>query len=84
MQCGFVEDCGTRNAIFMLRNIDERAILMKKDLYVCFIHYAKAFNSVKHMELMNMLERLDIDGKDLRILQSLYWNQRAAVRLKGT
>ena len=41
---------------------------MKKDLYVCFIDYAKAFDSVKHMELMNMLEHLDIDGKDLRIL----------------
>jgi hypothetical protein len=74
MQCGFVEDCGIRNAIFMLRNISERAIQMKKDLYVCFIDYAKAFDSVKHKELMNMMERLDIDAKDLRILQSLYWN----------
>ena len=77
MQCVFVENCRTRNAVFMLRNIGERAIQMKKDLYICFIDYAKAFDSVKHME------RLDIDGKDLRILQSLYWNQRAAVRVKG-
>jgi len=30
-----------------------------------------------------MLERLDMDVKDLRILQSLYWSQRAAVRVEG-
>src|SRR5215469_16889474 len=30
---------------------------------------------------MKMLERLEIDGKDLRIIKNLYWNQRVAVKI---
>ena len=37
--CGFVEDAGTRNAIFMVRMLSERAIKMQKELYMCFIDY---------------------------------------------
>ena len=42
-QCGFVQDAGTRNAIFIVRMISELAIEMQKDLYLCFIDYTKAF-----------------------------------------
>ena len=30
-----------------------------------------------------MLNQLDIDGKDLRVLRNLYWDQTAAVRIDG-
>ena len=80
-RCGFVEDCGTRNAIFMLRMLSERAIEMKQDLYLCFIDYTKAFDTVKHGELFNILCDLNLDGNDLRIIRNLYWNQTAAVRV---
>ena len=80
-QCGFVEDCGTRNAIFMLRMLSERAIEMKQDLYLCFIDYTKAFDTVKHGKLFSILCNLNLDGKDLRIIRNLYWNQTAAVRV---
>ena len=40
-QFGFVEDAGTRNAISVLRVITERAIEMQKDIFMCFIDYAK-------------------------------------------
>ena len=30
-----------------------------------------------------MLNQLDIDGKDLRVLRNLYWDQTAAVRVDG-
>ncbi len=30
---------------------------------------------------MRMLEGLEIDGKDLRLIHNLYWNQEAAVRV---
>ena len=36
-QCGFVEDTGTRNAIFIVRTLCERAIEVQHDLYLCFI-----------------------------------------------
>ena len=83
VQCGFVKDSGTRNAIFILRHLCEKAIEVKKDLYVCFIDYTKAFDRVRHTSLIDMLQDLDIDGKDIRIMRNLYWNQEAAVRYEN-
>ncbi|GFR92248.1 endonuclease-reverse transcriptase [Elysia marginata] len=80
-QFGFVEDRGTRNAIFTLSMIIERAIEMKKDLYLCFIDYSKAFDRVRPDELYKILNRIDIDGKDLRVVRNLYWDQNAATRI---
>ena len=61
----------------------ERCIEVQKDLYICFIDYFKAFDKVKHEKLFEMLNQLDIDGKDLRVLRNLYWDQTAAVRVGG-
>lgn len=80
-QYGFVQNAGTRNAIFVLRMLCERNIEMQQDLYLCFIDYSKAFDKVRHRNLIDILESLDIDGKDLRLLKNLYWDQRAAVRV---
>jgi len=54
-QYGFTPDKGTRNAIFVLRMLGERAVEMQKDLYVCFIDYVKAFDRVQHGPLFEML-----------------------------
>ena len=80
-QCGFVEDSGTRNAIWMVRMLSERAIEMQKDLYMCFIDYTKAFDKVQHEELFKMLQSLDIDGKDIRLLRNLYLEQTACMKV---
>ena len=50
----------------MLYLLMERCI--QKDLHLCFIDYSKAFDKVKHEELLVMLRKLDIDGKDLRVI----------------
>ncbi|XP_037775570.1 uncharacterized protein LOC119572536 [Penaeus monodon] len=47
-QCGFVEDNGISNATYMLRTIIERSREMQQDLYLCFIDYTKAFDTLKH------------------------------------
>ena len=80
-QCGFVEDTGTRNAIFIVRALCERAIEVQHDLYLCFIDYTKAFDKVKHEDLFEFLQNLDIGGKDLRLIRNLYWEQSAAIRI---
>ena len=82
-QCGFTKDTGTRNAIFILRNICERAIEVNKDLYLCFIDFNKAFDRVRHKRLLDMLQSLDLDGKDIRLIKNLYWNQSAAIRYQN-
>ncbi len=82
-QYGFMEDRGTRNAISTLNRLIERSVEVQKDIFLCFIDYSKAFDKVKHEELFNILQSLDIDGKDLRVIRNLYWEQTAAMRVDG-
>ena len=82
-QFGFVANKGTTNAIFTMTMLTERCIEMQKDLYLCFIDYSKAFDKVRHEDLFQILNALDINGKDLRILSNLHWRQTATVRIDG-
>ena len=70
-----------RNKVYTGRVI-ERTLEVNKDLYVCFIDYTKAFDRVRHVEIITILQQLNIDGKDLRIIKNIYWEQKAAVRVE--
>ena len=83
-QCGFVEGKGTTNAIFILRTLIERALEIQKDVYLCFIDYTKAFDRVRHDEIIKEQTKLKINGKDLRIIKNMYWEQTAAMRVEGS
>ena len=61
----------------------ERAIEMQKNLFFIFTDYEKAFDRVKHHEIMKDLEQMDIDRKGKRLLETLYWEQIAAISLNG-
>ena len=80
-QYGFVQDAGTRNAIFTIRLLAERALELQKDIFICFIDFAKAFDKVKHDHLLDLLQKLNLDGKDLRVIWNLYWEQSACIRI---
>ncbi|GFO12960.1 endonuclease-reverse transcriptase [Plakobranchus ocellatus] len=82
-QCGFVEDKGTSNAICVLLTLIERPLEVQKDVYLCFIDYTKAFDRVRHDEIITELQQLNIDGKDLRIIKTMYWEQTAAMRIEN-
>ena len=78
-----MEDAGTRNAIFVLRVITKRPVEMQKDIYMCFIDYAKAFDKVRHQELFEDLDKLDLYRKDVHLLAGLYLNQTACIQRDG-
>ncbi|GFO02707.1 endonuclease-reverse transcriptase [Plakobranchus ocellatus] len=82
-QCGFVEDRGISNAIYILQTLIERALEVQKDVYLCFIDYTKAFDRVRHDEIITELKQFNIDGKDLRIIKTKYWEQTAAMRIEN-
>ena len=65
-QYGFMPDKGTRNAIFVLKRLVERSVEKQKDVYTCFIDYSKAFDTVKHDSLVELLQSLDVDDADTR------------------
>ena len=82
-QHGFRKGTGTNSAIFALRMIIERSVEMQKTVYLCFVDSEKAFDTVKHEELVNILKSTGMDGKDTRLIGNLYWNQKAAVRIEN-
>ncbi|GFS06587.1 endonuclease-reverse transcriptase [Elysia marginata] len=80
-QCGFLERKGTVNAIYTLRMIVERALEVIKTFFLCLIYHIKAFDKVQHGKIIDNLEKPDIDGKDLKAMKNLYWEQTAAIRV---
>ena len=80
-QFGFRKNKGTRNAIFVMRSITKRSIQMQQDVYAAFIDYEKAVDRVKHIEIMKDLKEIGINGKDIRVIKNLYWEQMAAISI---
>ncbi|GFS25830.1 retrovirus-related Pol polyprotein from type-1 retrotransposable element R2 [Elysia marginata] len=80
-QLGFRKGKGTRGGIFLLRNTCERMVDCQKDLNLCFIDYAKAFDRVNHEKLMEVLAKVGISSHERRLVCEIYWNQSAKVKL---
>ena len=55
VQAGFRKDRGTRYQIANIHWIIEIATKLQKNIYFCFIDYAKAFDCVDHNKLWNIL-----------------------------
>ena len=53
VQAGFRKDRGTKDQIANIRWIIEKARKFQKNIYFCFIDYAKAFDYVDHSKLEN-------------------------------
>ena len=53
VQAGFRKGRGTRDQIANIRWIMEKAREFQKNIYFCFIDYAKAFDCVDHSKLEN-------------------------------
>ena len=53
VQAGFGKGRGTRDQIANIRWIMEKVRVFQKNIYFCFIDYAKAFDCVDHYKLEN-------------------------------
>ena len=63
----------------------EKARGFQKSIYLCFINYAKAFDSVDHNKLWTILKEMGIPDHFTCLLKNLYANQVAIVgTLYGT
>ena len=51
----------------------------KKDIYLCFIDYAKAFNCVDHNKLWKILKEMGLPDHLTCLLRNLYAGQEATV-----
>ena len=58
----------------------EQAREFQKNIYFCFIDYAKSFDCVNHKELWKILEEMGIPDHLTCLLRNLYAGQEATVR----
>ena len=80
VQAGFRKGRGTRDQIANIHWIIKKAREFQKNIYFCFIYYAKAFDCVDHNKLWKILKEMEIPDHLTCLLQNLYAGQEAAVR----
>ena len=79
-QAGFREGRGTRDQIDNICWIIQKAREFHKNIYFCFIDYAKAFDCVDHKKLWKILKDMEIPDHLTCLLRNLYAGQDATVR----
>ena len=80
VQAGFRKSRGTRDQIAKIYWIIEKAREFQKNIYFCFIDYAKAFDCVDHNKLWDILKKMGIADHLTCVLRNLYASQEATVR----
>ena len=80
VQAGFRKGRGTRDQIANIRWITKKAREFQKNVYFCFIDYAKAFNYVDHSKLWKILKKMGRADHLTCLLRNLYAGQKATVR----
>ena len=82
IQAGFRKSRGTRDQIDNICWIIEKAREPQKNIYLCFIGHAKAFDYVDHNKLQKLLQEMGIPDYLTYLLRNLYAGQEATVRTR--
>ena len=80
VQAGFRKGRGTRDQTANIHWIIEKAREFQKNIYFCFIDYAKSFDCVDHNKLWKILKEMGIPDHLTCLLRNLYAGQEATVR----
>ena len=81
-QARFRKGRGTRDQIAAICWIIEKAREFQKNIYFCFIGYAKGFDGVDHNKLWLILKEMGIPDHLTCLLRNLYADQQATVRTR--
>ena len=79
-QAGFRKGRGTRDQVANIHWIIEKVREFQKNIYFCFIDYAKAFDCVDHNKVWKILKEMGIPDHLTCLLKNLYAGQEATVR----
>ena len=80
VQAGFRKGRGIRDQIASICWIIKKARGFQRNIYFCFIDYAKAFDCVDHNKLWTILKEMGIPDHLTCLLRNLYAGQEATVR----
>ena len=81
VQAGFRKARGTRDQVANICWIIEKATEFQKNIYFCFIHYAKAFYCVDYNKLWKILKEMGIPDHLTCLLRNLYAGRKQQLEL---
>ena len=81
VQAGFRKGTGIRDQIANICWITEKSKEFQKNIYFCFIDYAKAFDCVDHSKLWKILKQTGIPDSLTCLLRNLYAGQESTFRI---
>ena len=81
VRAGFRKGRRTRDQIANIRRIIEKARELHKNIYFCFIDYAKPFDCVDHNKLWKILKKMGIPDHLTCLLRNLYAGQEIQLEL---
>ena len=80
-QFGFVPGRGTTDAIFVVRQLQEKYLSANKRLYKAFVDLEKAFDRVPRKVIWWAIRKLGVDEWIVRLVQGMFSNARSRVRV---
>ena len=80
VQAIFRKSRGTKGQIANFHGIIEKVRELQKNVYFCFIEYAKAFDCVNHNKLWKMLKEMGLPDHLTCLLRNMCAGQEATVR----
>ena len=80
-QFGFVPGRGTTDAIFVVRQLQEKYLAVNKRLYLAFVDLEKAFDRVPRKVIWWALRKLGVEEWIVRLVQGMYTNVRSRVHV---
>ena len=83
MQFGFSPGKGTIDAIFIVRQLQEKYLSKNKELWMAFVDLEKAFDRVPREVLWWSLRKMKVDEWLVRIIMSMYENVTTAIKVDG-
>ena len=81
VQARFRKGRGARDQIANIHWIIKKAREFQKNIYICFIAYVKAFDSVDHHKLWKILQEMEIQDHLTCLLRNLYADQEATIKI---
>ena len=82
-QAGFRSGRSCTDQIFVLRNIVEQSLEWNSSLYINFIDFEKAFDSIHHPSLWHIMNLYGLPPKVINIVKDMYANNLCCVRHEG-
>lgn len=74
---------GSHLAVFSFNVLLQKCYDHCKDIIACFLDYEKAVDRVKHTRLIEFLQQVGVDKKDVRIIKNFFWEQIAEIRFEN-